>query len=102
VALEANKPDANLAPKIAKNTLKGFSEVLIFIGKPFYFLLSRAIILAAFLLLITGRLTRNLVGTIFALSWALFHILKKTISLFAKIQLPTLRPPKFRHLVCCF
>lgn len=79
------KPDAEAALQIAKKALKVLAGFLVLVGKPFYFLLSRAFIALLFIAYIVGHTVR------------IFFL--KLLSLKAprvKFPTPSLKLPKFK------
>jgi 1A family penicillin-binding protein len=94
VAFKANKTNVNLAPEIAKEILKIISEVLIFIGKPFFFVLSGIIIVTLYILLTTGRLVKRFILLPFLLLKGLANLARKIVAFGTKAKLPRIPFPK--------
>lgn len=59
MALKAKKTDVYLAPSLAKKALKFLKGFLVFVGKPFYLILSSLLVLLLFTFLLAGRLLKT-------------------------------------------
>jgi len=85
------KPDEKLAPKIGEKALLNFKGFLEFIGKPFYFVLSRLILFILFIFLIVGRFLRILPQLIFAPFDFILGLLELTFQKAEKLKLPKIK-----------
>ncbi|MEK7111936.1 MAG: hypothetical protein AAB875_01275, partial [Patescibacteria group bacterium] len=83
------KPDELLAPEIAKKVLKLLTGLMVLVGKPLFFVLTRIIIALLFIAYVIGHTARILIEKVLGTAKAL-----KKLRIKPKLRIPKAKLPK--------